>query len=73
MQSPAVACREIEPPSSSAVPAPENRFRPADTKHLESDVIAELRDDLVEISRHEDTAGAYALARKILEHLRESS
>jgi hypothetical protein len=42
-------------------------------KHLESDVIAELRDDLVEISRHEDTAGAYALAGKILEHLRESS
>jgi RecA-superfamily ATPases implicated in signal transduction len=26
MQSPAVACREIEPPSSSAVPARKNRF-----------------------------------------------
>jgi hypothetical protein len=31
MQSPAVACREIEPPSSSAVPVRKNRFRPADT------------------------------------------
>jgi hypothetical protein len=28
MQSPAVACREIEPPSSSAVPVPE---KPSDT------------------------------------------
>jgi Domain of unknown function (DUF5071) len=42
-------------------------------KHLESDVIAELRDDLVEISRHVDPEEAYALAGEILEHLRESS
>jgi hypothetical protein len=42
-------------------------------KHLESDVIAELRDDLVEISRHEDPEEAYLLAGEILERLRESS
>lgn len=42
-------------------------------KHLDPDVIAELRDDLVEISRREDTEEAYAVAGEILEHLRESS
>ena len=41
-------------------------------KHLEPDVIAELRDDLIEISRHEDPEEAYAVAGEILEHLRES-
>ena len=41
-------------------------------KHLESEVIAELHDDLVEISRHEDTEEAYLVAGEILEHLSES-
>src|SRR6266850_1447669 len=42
-------------------------------KHLESDVIAELRDDLVKISRHEDPEEAYVLAGEILERLRDGS